>query len=382
MTRRRRSIVWFLAVLVLLAVSAYAANRQVSTLEGETPARMHTDDEKLEHFVRTIDGLHAADLEPSIRARRIANFDPETITVLDESDDGWVIIRTACGELWRYQRMDRYDPDQPLTYEAEGISRGINPQAISMAEEENCGYQNSAWLWAKRIGPDFMPPTEELDALLRRFGGSVSVYFENMDTGFVYRFNPYVFYTSASITKAPFSLYIYEKADEGETDLDSEHWSWAGGRLTQRELLRRNLMYSCNESTLTLRDIHGVTGYQAWITELGNNPAWVAPEIMGSGTNLEEAVRFIRAIYDYIGSDAAHGAEFKAHLLDNQFPFIVSDYPVASKTGWFEGFLHDIAIVYADSPYILVILSNGINRTIFEEISIAFQEFNDKWFVW
>ena len=68
-------------------------------------------------------------------------------------------------------------------------------------------------------------------------------------------------------------------------------------------------------------------------------------------------------------------------MLNNQIPFIVSDrYPVASKTGWTSTVFHDMAIVYADSPYILVILSARSNRTVFREISMAVQEFNAMWF--
>ena len=57
------------------------------------------------------------------------------------------------------------------------------------------------------------------------------------------------------------------------------------------------------------------------------------------------------------------------------------DYPVASKSGWTNTVFHDMAIVYADSPYILIILSQRANHSIFREISREFQRFNDTWFV-
>ena len=229
----------------------------------------------------------------------------------------------------------------------------------------------------------FPPPTDALDEVLERHGTRVSVYFENLETGFVYRHNAEQVYTGASVIKAPFSLYIYQKAELGETDLDS------GSRSrTQRELLRRNLMYSCNDSTTALRNIHGVAGYRQFVEDLGGHPNWVVPQVFGGRMTVDEAGLFARAIYAYLESDGRYSEEFKAHLLDNQFPFITGlDYPVASKTGWVPPRAwHDMAIVYAPSPFILVIFSarSGWSNTDYQdfaEIAMAFQMFNDTWFV-
>ena len=229
----------------------------------------------------------------------------------------------------------------------------------------------------------FPPPTGALDAALARHGNRVSVYFENLETGFVYQHNADRVFTAASVVKAPFSLYIYEKAERGETDLDSTR----GGR-PQRELLRRNLMYSCNDGTHALRNIHGIAGYRQFVEDLGGNPGWVASQVLGSRMTVEEAGLFARAIFEYIESDGRYSEEFKAHLLDNQFPFITGlDYPVASKTGWVPPVAwHDMAIVYAPSPFILVIFSSrsGWSNADFREyaeIAQVFQRFNNMWFV-
>lgn len=245
--------------------------------------------------------------------------------------------------------------------------------------------------------------TQELDQLLRRFGDSLSVYFENLETGFVYRYNAERVYFSASVPKASFALYIYQKAERGETNLDSVHTfttaDYMGGSgiirhryrpgatFTQRELLRLNLSESDNIATLMLIRIHGLTGYKQFISDIGGTPSFVQNRVMNSNLTANEAGLFAREIFNYIESGGRYSDEFKAHLLDNQFPFIVADYPVASKTGWTRPIAwHDMAIVYAQSPYILVILSarNGWTEkdySDFAEISLAFQRFNGKWFV-
>ena len=233
-------------------------------------------------------------------------------------------------------------------------------------------------LYAKWLA--FPPPIDALDDLLSRHGNRVAVYFENLETGFTYLHNADRIFSGASVLKAPFSMYIYQKADRGETDLETRIRFPRGGSRTQSEMLRRNLMYSCNESTLGLRNVHGWIGFRQFVADLGGNPDWVWSSIMGARLSANEAGLFAGAIYDYIESDAPHSEMFKTHLLDNQFPFIVSDYPVASKSGWTGAVLHDMAIVYAPSPYILVILSSRISTRDFEEISMAFQAYNDTWF--
>jgi len=324
--------------------------------------------------------------EPDFYAERIASFDAQTvIPVLYARDDGWALICTYRGRHWANLRenwrlierttgLHEQYGDPPSTIP-------ILPQLVQILEQEGRWISISTWQGPRWINLDFTPPTDALDALLRRHGDRVSVYFSNIETGFTYRYNANRVYHGASVPKAPFSMYIYQKADRGETNLDSRH-RFQGGFLSQREMLRRNLMYSCNTSTLTLRDVHGTAGYRRWVADLGGNSTWVSNSIMGSRLTIEEAARFTWAIYHYIESDAPHSAEFRQHLLNNRFRHIISDYPLASKSGWTSTVFHDIAIVYADSPYILVVLSQRANHAAFREISMAFQRFNGTWFVY
>ena len=243
---------------------------------------------------------------------------------------------------------------------------------------------------------------DELDELLLRHGNDISVFFENIETGFVYRYNADRIYFSASVPKAAYALYIYQLAEQGLADLAGVHTFTSadamggsgiifhnyplGTRFTLRELLRLNLSESDNSATLMLRRLHGLEGYKRFIEDLGLNPNRVGNRIMNSNLTANEAGLAARAIFEYIESGGRYSQEFKAHLLDNQFPFIVSDYPVASKTGWTRPYAwHDMAIVYAPSPFVLVILSardgwRDSDFADFAEISMAFQEFNDAWF--
>ena len=246
------------------------------------------------------------------------------------------------------------------------------------------------------------PCTQALDALMARFGRGISVYFENLETGFVYSHNASRVFFGASISKAFYSLYLLERAERGEIDMNETltftqadmnmgsgviaHTYPVGTVFTVRELIRLNLNHSDNVATLMLRRRFGTAGYREFSAALGANPHRVRDRVMDSMLTAYDAGVFMRAIYAYIAADKAYSREFLGALLTNQYPFTVSDYPLASKTGWTRGYAwHCVAIVYAPSPYILVIMTarNGWtdqDYADFAEISMAFQAFNTEWF--
>ena len=280
----------------------------------------------------------------------VSAISPQLVTVLETYDD-WLLIRTYMGPMWIYL--------------------------------------------------NFTPPTDSLDTLLRRFPNT-SIFFQNIETGFTYTWYADREFFGASLSKASYALYLYQRAERGEIDLNrtitftAADWNGGSGVIrhrysvgrtfTTRRLIELNLYESDNIATLMLRRIYGIQGYRQFVESLGNNPRRVRDRIMNSQLTPNEVGRFALAIWDYIASDGRYSEEFRNALLNNQFPFIVSDYPVASKTGWTSPIAwHDMSIVYAPSPYILVIMSarggwTARDYSDFAEISMAFQNFNDRWF--
>jgi hypothetical protein len=250
--------------------------------------------------------------------------------------------------------------------------------------------------------PDVAPCTYELDRLLRRFGGNVSVYYENMNTGFVYAHNANRVFFGASLSKASFALYLYQRAERGEICLDEvltyTHADFntgaglivqryrVGTTFTVRELIRLNLSHSDNIATLMLRRHFGIEGYRRFVASLGANPRHVHGNIFDSNLTARDAGILAREIYRFIEEGSVYGGYLQAAMLNNQFPFTTSAYPKASKTGFTPySSWHCMSVVYASSPYVLVILSRrdaweGSPRPRYAEIAAAFQRFNDEWF--
>lgn len=248
--------------------------------------------------------------------------------------------------------------------------------------------------------PDIEIPVWELEEFFAEL--DVSVFFENLATGFIFEHNADRVFFGASATKAPFALYIYTKAARGETNLDSIHtfqagdyWHGSGfirlryepgASFSQRQLLNLMLVPSDNIATRMLRRVHGLVGYKEFIESIGGNPNFVQ-NLTYSHISAREAGILMRETYRFFRNDCDYAREFKQNMLSNRYPFIISDYPLASKSGWadnFGGAYHDMAIVFADSPYVLIILStlagNWADRNLYEQISMFIQEFNSEWF--
>jgi len=277
----------------------------------------------------------------------------------------------------------------------------VSPQNLTVLDGRDGWLLINTWVGPRWISFDFMPLTNDADAFMRQFGNT-AIFFQNIDAGFTYTWNADRVFFGASISKASFALYLYQRADRGEIDLDCEiTLTWAdwnagsgvikyryqpGDSLTTRRLIELNLYQSDNIATLALRRVYGVEGYTRFVEELGANPHRVGYRIMNGNLTANEVGIFARAIFDYIESNAPNSEEMRQGLLNNQFPFQVSDYEKASKTGWTSpSAWHDMAIVYAPSPYILVIMSaregwRARDYQDFADISRFFQEFNDRWF--
>jgi len=405
MQKRILAVILMTLVTIMLGTSVFAQDDVQGGIVSNNPPIYIVNANRPE--ARYIPWVFFTYTEPNFLHRPAGQFSPQHVTQLCNNNYGWIRIHTSEGEKWTYisGRSETLARTKNL-YSYMGARTPVNAvgaQLVTVLQQDGNWIQINTWLGPKWVNLAAPPSTAHFDAMLRRFGNNIAVYFENIETGFVYTYNANRTFFGASVSKAVFALYIYEKAERGEVDLNSsitftsadfvggsgvirQRYS-VGRTFTQREILGLNLYESDNIATLMLRRVHGIAGYRQFVAGLGGNTAFIGDRIMNGNLNANEAGRFARAIFNYIESDGRYSAEFRGHLLNNQFPFIVSDYPVASKTGWTApSAWHDMAIVYAPSPYILVILSardgwRDQDYRDFEEISMAFQAFNNEWFV-
>ena len=283
--------------------------------------------------------------EPDFLSARTGTFGPQSVRITEKKDNGWAMTVTDTGTYWVYILDDLPNPDVSV-----------------------------------------------LDDFLRKWGNAVSIYYKNLEFGFIYTHNAERVFSAASVIKAPYALYIYHLAEKGLADLNTVHTytirDYRGGsgvirhmrpgmRFTEYELLKHAIRYSDNVAFHMLIRAYGIYGFREFVTEIGGDSGLIRT-VAGASMTAAEAGLFALEIYRYIESDGKYAAQFKADLKNTNNPMIVSDWPMARKYGWWQGNFHDMAIVYSDSPYILVIMTqSGGNFRKFREISMVFQEFND-----
>ena len=291
----------------------------------------------------------------------------------------------------------------------ETFSATISPQWVYVAEINGDWLQVGTAFGLRWIYLNFTPPTYELDAYFRQYGNSLAVFYKNIATGFTYTFNPDRVFFGASVPKLNHALYVYTLAERGYIYMDTmrpytraDFWGGTGimrhmpfgGYFTTRELLGNSIVDSDNVAfRMLVREYNPAHfRYRDFVYELGADLSLIRDTISQNITARDAGI-WAYATFRYLESGGRYAHYLKEDLLNATVGFIVSDYPVAQKYGWYHRHFHDLAIVYADSPYILVVLSNrGVEggahiynrRTAahytFEEISWLIQEFHDKWF--
>jgi len=263
------------------------------------------------------------------------------------------------------------------------------------------------------------PNTLLLDDFFSQYGTDLAVFYKNLETGFIYVHNPERVFFGASLSKITHAMYVYTLAERGLVDMYHVHTftasDWWGGtgnirfmpagtRFTTRELLAHSMIYSCNVAArMLVRFTEGLQpSYYDFVREIGADPSLIR-DVISQNTSAEDIGLWMYWVHNYLESDSRYGGYFMYDLLNTattSHPYFTrwegsfgvggqvnvsllqSDYPMARKYGWATNAFHDAAIVYAPSPYILVVLTNmdrGAHE-LFQEISMVMQEFNETWF--
>ena len=270
------------------------------------------------------------------------------------------------------------------------------------------------------VNTKVMPDIDALNSYLRALSNDVAVFYKNLCTGMTFIHNPERVFFAASLSKANHAFYTFQMAERGYVDMQREHTftaanHWGGTGilqfkplgtvLTTRELLGLSIIESDNAAyrmLIRLLENAPVT-YHDFVREQGRVQRFIR-DIIAQTTSAVDMGMWMYAIWNYIESeDTKYGHYFKHDLLNTSqtsHPYftrwegswgtggtvnvrlIESDYEMARKYGWSRNAFHDAAIVYAPSPYILVILTNKDRgaHELFEEISLFIQDFNREWF--
>jgi len=250
-------------------------------------------------------------------------------------------------------------------------------------------------------------PQEFYERLYEIIGGydhfnyyDVSIAYRDTETGFELLINPDVHYYSASVIKAVYSLYIYRLALAGKADLErkavyTEKYRREGTgvlkdmeygtKFTVEELIGYSLEESDNSAFAMLKELFPEEGYEKYAASLGVHEE--DARVRNGQICCSAAMSFSGEICRFIGEKNPYSEKLRYHLTHSRNAMICGGdgAEVVRKYGWYEGFFHDMAVVYGKKTYLLTIMTNldmleihDREYGLFRELSLLFADFSDR----
>lgn len=230
--------------------------------------------------------------------------------------------------------------------------------------------------------------TAALDAFCAAQPGHFSVYLGTLDGSTLYTHDTEMLYYPASTLKAAYALWLCQQADEGLIDLEGEIPNYYyGGELAATPLaeyaasaavpawkvLHAMIAQSSNEAMRLLAaswpgDASG--GFVEFLRTLGFGTPDACAITWEGGIDgvmsVADAGRMMSALAAYFETDTSTAIRLRQCFLDAEHTalYIPEGVPAAKKYGSWDYAFHDLAIVYADTPYILCCMTDQGDRDI------------------
>lgn len=203
-------------------------------------------------------------------------------------------------------------------------------------------------------GPITGEEAAQMDALLDSMPGSISVWIQDIISGQIYTYQPDNGFYCASTLKAPYALWLCQKDEAGLIDLNA-----TVGSATGWELISPMIAKSSNGAAHDLGQMWPgsvETGFSDFLAELGfasPEGCEVVEEGIHGWVTGEDGGRAMRALYDYFETGTDEAKQLQQAFLAADHDLLYCPAAAAKKYGSWDQALHDMAIVYAQRPYII-----------------------------
>ena len=219
---------------------------------------------------------------------------------------------------------------------------------------------------------------KDISGYLSEQEGRYGVYFLDLNNAEELGINHEASFTAASTIKIPINLYLYKKIDSGLTDPgavlvyqkdDYEEgtgklrYSEPGGKYTIRELSRLSIVNSDNVAANMLIRYLGLADIKGYMRQVGgivvdDDKNTSCPRDMGL---------YMKLVYDLYRNKKESGKQLVDYFMNTEFndripAGLPSSVKVAHKIGTQVRAFNDVGIVFAAKPYILSIMSDGIDE--------------------
>nr|WP_276020510.1 serine hydrolase [Acetivibrio straminisolvens] len=219
----------------------------------------------------------------------------------------------------------------------------------------------------------------KLQKYISKFKCRFGIYFIDLHTGREFGINDTEEFFAASTFKIPLNLYVYDSIREGKIDADTvleyTEEDFEGGTgviwnkesfgktFTVRELLRLSIVYSDNVAVNMLLRCVGKANVKNYMRELGG----IRVDDRKNVSCPKDMALYLKKVYELSENGDPLGKELVKNMINTKFydrlPVLLpKNVKIAHKTGNYIGVVHDVGIVYAGRPYIIVVMTKNVKN--------------------
>jgi len=225
---------------------------------------------------------------------------------------------------------------------------------------------------------------KELEDYISQQQGKYGLYFINLVNGDEFGINDKDEYIAASTTKLPMNLLLYKKIASGEVDPESIltyleedfepgsgiiYESEYGTEYTVRETARLSIIYSDNCAINMIIRLLGIDNIRSYMQELGGT-VYYGRRHRSCPYDLALYARELYLFYIESPEIAGILIEDLQNTMwnDRINKFLPEDVKVSHKIGTFEGVYNDVGIIFAEEPYVLAVMSDGVEHAAASDV--------------
>lgn len=224
------------------------------------------------------------------------------------------------------------------------------------------------------VSDNLLNKQEELNQYLSKY--NVSIFYEDISTGFNYKYQSDKVYYGASLIKLVEAEYLIDKAINNEIDLDNTFVKYyekykaddsigmssrkISEDISLKDLISYILKYSDNTAHYMLIDYIGMSNLKKYGNNLGAINILTGGDTYGNQSAIDTNI-YLKHAYEMMNSNTSYGTFLKECMTNTYYNYLNlngDDNNVAHKWGWHSYYFHDIGIVFEEYPYTISILTS------------------------
>lgn len=253
---------------------------------------------------------------------------------------------------------------------------------------------------SEELTEEIIRKKQEVDNLIVVNKYKTSVYFEDINTGFTYTYQPNTSYYGASLIKLVEALYLINKAIDGEINLDTETITYTeaykksfssgmathkyGDAVTLRDLITYAIAVSDNSAHLMLYDYIGRENLKTYGQSLGGKYIMTGSDTFGNQSAADTNL-YLKEAYRIITENEEYGSFLKI-IMDNNVrnSFNTDTIKIYHKYGAYDIYYHDIGLNLEEHPYAISIFTLHEDKNykeVVQNIHTKIRELQDLFYI-